>query len=146
MLDDIEKVVDDFVNDKYYSSGCGSHSPSLSSGMFGEEKFNDGYQQEMIDKLREYERQMVEDRMRIEYEKLCERKSYEERPVEEIFRCHNCEQTIYLWFKRESVSPYPLMSDDLSMVTIKHDNFYCPKCGERYNVSGEVIGVKSKMG
>ena len=130
LLDDIEKVVDDFC---------------LSEEEIENVTLKD-FEQEMLNhRLQEVDRQHRE-RLEREYYNGFHREDQYERMCY-TDKCIRCGRTMEVKYKRAYDMPSLNFNDynkysEVSIRTPKYSTFSCSFCGERYNIIGKIISIK----
>jgi len=152
LLDDIEKVVDDF---------CSGEKKEEENGWFAKD-----FEQTMLNKrldivLQKHQEEALERRQQ-KLEQELQYRSILERRMEEIqqksFIGHNseirtdsikcrCGRTIEVTCEIDRISVYPIEGKferyQSAIEQIKYDCFYCGFCGEYWKMPGKIIAIKN---
>lgn len=150
MLDDIEKVVDDFSLDEK------EEKPKWRFEDFAQKMLNERLELVIKEQHRESElrreREEFDRRVdKMEYEKAMHSRIPTQRSHIDLrnqtLGCESCGHKMEIVYKINIDAEYNYYDDKFveqaAMRNERHSNFYCGFCGRNYRIVGEVISVKN---
>jgi len=145
LLDDIEKVVDDFCSGEKKEEENGWFAKDFEQKMLNE-RLDMVFQRQHEEVM---ERKLREDYYRYEYERKYNNSPPEHSRAElrtETIKCR-CGKTIEVTCEIDRISVYPIEEKferyQSAIEQIKYDCFYCGFCGEYWKMPGKIIAIKN---